>query len=429
MGSLIFVSLVIVLVSGLIAYVGDLVGRKMGRKRLTLMGLRPRHTAIVISVAVGMLIALLTLVSLLAINRSIREAFFSLDQVRAGLRAARGELVQARAQTAEARQQLETQAAEIARTQGLLADARAQLAARRGDLQAKRRELARAETSLRDTRGNLARAKREVGAYSRRILTMHDLLGKKYAPNVLAWQYIASKMVFSPLAMTCGQEILSGLAPTGAGGHDRRAWLEAFFAMAERIVRRQCPNLPREMPALVFIAGERTSLDRIPSREAIDRLLRRLDRVDGADGVVMHVTAVNNVPTDGFAFIAIDSIRLVPNHLAYRAGDPVARVVVTVGEQTRTADLLASLADELLRRQLPEALRRKDMIPIARRFDPASTARIPDPTMPAVSWDELMAAVDKIRSMRGKITLVARAHADVRYYGPLNVDIDTASAP
>ncbi|NIO64040.1 MAG: DUF3084 domain-containing protein, partial [Gammaproteobacteria bacterium] len=58
-GILLIVALV--LVSGLIAYIGDIVGRRMGRKRLSLFGMRPRHTAIAVSVAAGMLITVITL--------------------------------------------------------------------------------------------------------------------------------------------------------------------------------------------------------------------------------------------------------------------------------------------------------------------------------------------------------------------------------
>ncbi|MBM3470596.1 MAG: DUF3084 domain-containing protein, partial [Armatimonadetes bacterium] len=54
---------VLIVVSGVVAYVGNMVGRAIGRRRLTVLGLRPRHTAHVIAVATGMLITLITLVS------------------------------------------------------------------------------------------------------------------------------------------------------------------------------------------------------------------------------------------------------------------------------------------------------------------------------------------------------------------------------
>ena len=78
--------IVLVGVSGAIAYIGDLVGRRMGRKRLTLFGLRPRHTAIVISVISGMLITILTLALAMALSENVRIGFISVGQLRAETR-------------------------------------------------------------------------------------------------------------------------------------------------------------------------------------------------------------------------------------------------------------------------------------------------------------------------------------------------------
>ena len=63
----IFFAIVLVLVSGFIAYFGDLLGRRMGKKRLTLFGLRPRHTAIGVTTITGMIIAALALITLISI--------------------------------------------------------------------------------------------------------------------------------------------------------------------------------------------------------------------------------------------------------------------------------------------------------------------------------------------------------------------------
>ena len=48
----------IVVLAGVIAYLGDRVGHQVGRKRLTLFNIRPRYTSTIIAVATGMIIAL-----------------------------------------------------------------------------------------------------------------------------------------------------------------------------------------------------------------------------------------------------------------------------------------------------------------------------------------------------------------------------------
>ncbi len=73
----------ITVVAGLIAYIGDRVGHQVGRKRLTLFGLRPKYTSTIVAVATGMLIALsVTLIALVASNQ-VRTAFFRLGQINA----------------------------------------------------------------------------------------------------------------------------------------------------------------------------------------------------------------------------------------------------------------------------------------------------------------------------------------------------------
>src|SRR6266851_23773 len=49
-----------VLMGGFIAYNGDLIGRKFGKKRVTLFHLRPKHTAILITSVTGVLISAFT---------------------------------------------------------------------------------------------------------------------------------------------------------------------------------------------------------------------------------------------------------------------------------------------------------------------------------------------------------------------------------
>ncbi len=73
---------VLIVVSGVVAYVGNTVGRAIGRRRLTFLGLRPRHTAHIIAVATGMLITLITLVSVVLVSSDARIGLFRLDDLR-----------------------------------------------------------------------------------------------------------------------------------------------------------------------------------------------------------------------------------------------------------------------------------------------------------------------------------------------------------
>lgn len=80
----------LIFVSGGIAYVGNLVGRAIGRRRLTLFGLRPRYTAQIITIATGMIITVITVATVLLVSRDARQALFqfrTLQEQIEGLRA------------------------------------------------------------------------------------------------------------------------------------------------------------------------------------------------------------------------------------------------------------------------------------------------------------------------------------------------------
>lgn len=69
--------------AGTVAYVGDRVGHQVGRRRLSLFGLRPRYTSTIVAIATGMIIALVvTLVAIFA-SEQVKTAFFKLNSLNA----------------------------------------------------------------------------------------------------------------------------------------------------------------------------------------------------------------------------------------------------------------------------------------------------------------------------------------------------------
>lgn len=74
--------LILILISGLIAYLGDVLGTYVGKRRLTVLGLRPRITALVVAISTGILITLLTLGALTIISEDVRTALFYMDSLR-----------------------------------------------------------------------------------------------------------------------------------------------------------------------------------------------------------------------------------------------------------------------------------------------------------------------------------------------------------
>lgn len=75
--------LLLLIIGGIIAYIGDYIGRSIGRKRLSIFRLRPRYTALAFTVITGALITITTLGIILAISQDARTALFGLQELRA----------------------------------------------------------------------------------------------------------------------------------------------------------------------------------------------------------------------------------------------------------------------------------------------------------------------------------------------------------
>lgn len=80
--ALIFLIVMLVLLTGIAAYGGDVLGRKLGKKRLTIFGIRPRITAAIMTALFGMGACLAAIVLLTALSNQHRELIFQGGMVR-----------------------------------------------------------------------------------------------------------------------------------------------------------------------------------------------------------------------------------------------------------------------------------------------------------------------------------------------------------
>ena len=76
-----FLIFALIVVSGLIAYLGDQIGMKIGKKRLSIFGIRPKYTSIIITILTGILIAAISISLLMVASSAIRRAVFNMEQL------------------------------------------------------------------------------------------------------------------------------------------------------------------------------------------------------------------------------------------------------------------------------------------------------------------------------------------------------------
>lgn len=77
---------IMAIVGGLIAYMADNMGSKIGKKRMSVFGLRPKHTSILLTVLSGMMISVLTIGVMAISSDSARTALFGMEKIKAELK-------------------------------------------------------------------------------------------------------------------------------------------------------------------------------------------------------------------------------------------------------------------------------------------------------------------------------------------------------
>ena len=125
--------LVLAVVGGVIAFIGDRLGTRIGKKKLSIFGLRPRHTAVIVTIFTGICITTVTFGIMAAVSENVRTALFGMDRLnaliadtRAALDFTSGELERAQSEQEQASSELKKSEEEIARLSGEQAELRAE---------------------------------------------------------------------------------------------------------------------------------------------------------------------------------------------------------------------------------------------------------------------------------------------------------------
>lgn len=152
----------ILVLGGVIATVGDRLGMRVGKARLTLFRLRPRQTATIITILTGSIISASTFAILFAVSDQLRTGVFELSEIQDDLRDARGDLQETTTENRQIERQLnqsrrQQQAADrqLSRAQRALRNTRQRQAETEGQLDRSQTRLGQAQTRLGQTQTRL----------------------------------------------------------------------------------------------------------------------------------------------------------------------------------------------------------------------------------------------------------------------------------
>lgn len=406
--------------AGLIAFIGDRVGMRVGRRRLTLFGLRPRHTSMVITVATGVLIAGTSLAILTAASNEVRLALFRMDEIQAMLAENRRQLQslqkeldqrqRALAEATKARDQAVSQRDKAVEERGR---AEAELRQARGLLSQVEDELARTRAELTDAQKRLDQTRKDLSFQVARVQQLQQL-GETLAARVqelqgqvaslerterelsgaiIALWNSARRLQYGDLVFRRDEIVLSAVITSDGTAEGARRQLLAFLKQVEAAAAGRL-----QVSAGSGQGGE--DLVRL-SPDAFDESVRILSAGKGT--WVVRARADHNTLAGEPVVVQLE---LVPRSLAFRKDQVVAEALIDPTNE-RVEDRVL----ELLGRTNEVAITYGGMV------------TGPDGTVgKLVSADEFVRVVEQVRQLGRPARVVATAAEDTyNTDGPLAV--------
>lgn len=167
--------LVLIITGGAIAFIGDRLGSKIGKKRLSIFGLRPRHTSIVITIFTGICITTLTFGVMAAASENVRTALFGMEKLHQRMTTTQRQLDEATDRLDQAQQEQVEKDAELAQTK----DEVDKLQAQQADLEAESARLQEGNRILELANAALSGQNDALSAENGSLLAENSTLGSR----------------------------------------------------------------------------------------------------------------------------------------------------------------------------------------------------------------------------------------------------------
>lgn len=389
--------LVLALMGGLIAYLGDKLGSKIGKKRLRLFGLRPHDTSVVMTIVSGMLVAALTITVLTIASKEVRTALFGMKQMRAEIASltatrdkANEELSAQSAKIEELDQKISeaTQAAEQARQQKAAAeaqmkDAQAQMQQAQADLGQLQARYAEASTRLQEAQEQVRQAEAARDQLQQDVKSLEDT-AKKLREGIVAVR--EGHVVFRS-----GEILYSGVLKSGQSEENTQKQLQEFLNQANIQVASRIgvdPSTP-----VIWL-----------SREAVENAASNLEKAKG--DMYVRVCAAGNILSGE---VVVSRLEMVGDKVVYPEDTLILTQSITVDPNSNESDLALMAFLKAVNR----AAQADGVIPNPITGD-----------VGAITSTELSNASEKIRSLGGKVVITAKARRDITVAGPVLLDLE-----
>ena len=323
--------LVLLVLGGVLSTLGDRLGSRVGKARLSLFKMRPRRTAVLITVLTGSLISALSLGLLLLVSRQLRVGLFELDALQDRLQDSRRQLDAAEREREETRKETNRIAAELKQSQ------------QRADIL--RRELAPLQNERAQLEAERERLSQDIASRDADIQRTEAELNSVRS-LIRAGEQELKELEFNLVALRRGSVVIS-----------------SGQTLARATVRLDAPDQAKQVVDRLLQEANINAYGKVRPGEAPERQLIRVPRSDverlqniirKSDTWVISLRSATNVLRGETAVYAFPEVR--PNRPVVQSGDVLATTTLQTDERTpegirtRLNLLLASAYAEVQRR-------------------------------------------------------------------------------
>jgi hypothetical protein len=270
--------ILLLLVGGFAAYQGDRVGMAVGRKRMSIFGLRPKYTSRIVAVFTGIFIVTITMASVLLISNSARISLFGMEKLQDSVAL------------------LTVQVVDLEKRQEDLANENTSLQSQNEILYLTNQEISRQNQDLETLQAEL---EKRIDSLRQEQSTLEMILDSLQERNELligTSSIIFSNLFSSPVVYNIGDVIVTYEIQVGQSKDELRKEIERIVAQAnQKVLLDGVGNLStyRGINLETFIVDENGALQLISHQEHINQLVDVIWN-DGSRNIIVQVVAASN---------------------------------------------------------------------------------------------------------------------------------------
>lgn len=388
---------VLVLTGGVIAFIGDRLGSKVGKKKLSLFGLRPRHTSILVTIITGILITTVTFGILAIASKDVRTALFGMNKLKA----------------------------ELNEKQSMLEEASGALVNVKNDLNTTKEEYAKSKKDLEETQEDLEIAQQAAELLRQEQVALQNINQELWSDNQTLIEHNQSLAENNQFLLANNESLKADNLELEKTNNDLQEGIENIRErpIIYRVGELLASGVIKKTDDSVKIQNDLNQIIALANSKIIDRLgtegskdgvwiypieyQKAMDRLKQAKGdtVIRLIVAANLVKGDP----VLTELEMHPNRVVYQENEFVYQKIYNVPSDGSNSEMLIS-----------DFLRNVNMTAI-------NNGILPNPltgTVGVINGNQIYAIEKALAENRGKDVLIsAFAAADTEVLGPLRLHI------